>query len=70
MLLAPKTKFGLRILEMYGNEWVLIRKYDSYYASKRPGPWGKIQPVDGSEFGERWIHLTDDQHFVIVRKQQ
>lgn len=55
---------------MYGNEWVLIRKYDSYYASKRPGPWGKIQPVDGSEFGERWIHLTDDQHFVIVRKQQ
>ena len=69
MILQPKTRFGMQILEKYGTEWVLIRKYDSYYASKRSGPWGKIQPIDGSEFEERWIHLHDDQHFIIVRKQ-
>ena len=69
MILQPKTRYGLQILEKYGNEWVLVKKVDSYYSSKRPGPWGKIQPIDGTQFEERWIHLTDDQHFVIVRKQ-
>lgn len=69
MILQPKTRFGAQILEKYGNEWVLIRTRDSYYSSKRPGPWGKIQPVDGSEFGERWIHLHDDQHFTVMRKR-
>jgi ATP-dependent DNA ligase len=68
MILQPKTLYGQQILKKQGIEWVLIRKYDSYYSSKRPGPWGKIQPVEGSEFGERWIHLHDDQHFVIKRK--
>jgi len=68
MILQPKTRYGHQILEKYGHEWVLIRKYDSYYSSKRPGPWGKIQPIDGSEFDERWIHLHEDQHFVIIKK--
>jgi ATP-dependent DNA ligase len=68
MILQPKTLYGQQILKKHGIEWVLIRKYDSYYSSKRPGPWGKIQPVEGSEFSERWIHLHDDQHFVIKRK--
>lgn len=69
MILQPKTRFGQQILEQYGNEWALIRKRDAYYASKRPGPWCLIQPIDGSEFGERWIHYNDDQHFVIERKR-
>jgi hypothetical protein len=68
MIIQPKTRYGHQILEKYGNEWVLIRKYDSYYSSKRPGPWGKIQPVEGTEFEERWIHLHEDQHFVIIKK--
>jgi hypothetical protein len=67
MRLQPKTKYGVQILEKYGNEWVLIRRRESYYASKRPGPWGIIQPVDGTEFEERWIHLIEDQHFNITR---
>lgn len=68
MTLQPKTRYGAQILHKYGNEWVLIRRKDSYYASKRPGPWGVIQPVQGTEFEERWIHLTDDQHFFIVTR--
>ncbi len=66
MFLEPKTLYGQQILKKYGNEWMLIRKYDSYYSSKRPGPWGHIQPLN--ELYTRWIHLHDDQHFVIKRK--
>ena len=70
MILNPKSKFGLRILEKHGTEWVLIKKYDSYHMSKRPGPWGRVQPAEGTEFEERWIHLQDDPNFIIVRLQK
>jgi hypothetical protein len=51
---------------MYGNEWVLIRKSDSYYSSDRPGPWGFIQQVDGLK--TFFLHLAEDAHFLIQRK--
>jgi hypothetical protein len=69
VILHPKSKFGFLITEKYGTEWVLIKKYDSYYMSKRPGPWGRVQPIEGTEFDERWIHLHDDPNFFIARKQ-
>ena len=65
MILQPKTRFALKFLEMYGNEWMLIRKSDSYYAAKRPGPYGHIQQVDGLK--NIYIHLVDDPHFLIQR---
>ena len=66
MILQPKSLYGQRFLEMYGNEWVLIRKSDSYYAAKRPGPWGFIQQVDGLK--TFFLHLGEDAHFLIERK--
>jgi hypothetical protein len=66
MILQPKTCFGLKFLELYGNEWVLIRKSDTYHSAKRPGPWGYIQQVDGLK--TFFIHLADDPHFLIQRK--
>lgn len=66
MILQPKSKFGLYFLQQYGNEWILIRKADSYYSSKRPGPWGFIQQVDGLK--TFFIHLAEDPHFLIQRK--
>ena len=65
MKLAPKTKYAHQFLELYGNEWVLIRKSDSWYSAKRPGPWGYIQQVDGLK--NIFIHLVDDHHFLIQR---
>lgn len=69
MFLQAKSKFGSQILEKYGNEWVLIRRADSYYMAKRPGPWGLIQPINGTQFEERWMHLVDDRNFQIVKKK-
>ena len=66
MFLQPKTLYGHRFLELYGNEWVLIRKMDAWYSSKRPGPYGFIQQVDGLK--TFFIHLHDDPHFLIIRK--
>jgi len=65
MILQPKTKYGQQFLQMYGNEWVLIRKFNSYYAAKRPGPWGFVQQVDGLK--TFFMHLADDPHFLIQR---
>ena len=65
MFLQPKSRYGLKFLELYGNEWVLIRKSDSYYSAKRPGPWAHIQQVDGLK--NIFIHLADDPHFLIQR---
>lgn len=65
MILQPKTRFGQQFLELYGSEWVLLKKQDVYYASKRPGPWGFIQQVDGLK--TFFIHLSDDPHFLIKR---
>jgi len=66
MILQPKSLYGQRFLEMYGTEWVLIRKSDSYYAAKRPGPWGFVQQVDGLK--TFFLHLAEDPHFLIQRK--
>ena len=66
MILQPKSLYGHRFLELYGNEWMLIRKTDSWYSAKRPGPWGHIQQVEGLK--NIFIHLTDDPHFLIIRK--
>ena len=66
MFLQPKSLYGHRFLELYGNEWVLIRKSDGWYSSKRPGPWGFVQQVDGLK--TFFLHLADDPHFVIIRK--
>ena len=66
MFLQPKSRYGLKFLELYCSEWVLIRKSDSYYSAKRPGPWGHIQQVDGLK--NIFIHLADDPHFLIQRK--
>ena len=66
MILLPKTRYGYQFLELYGNEWVLIRKFDSYYSSKRPGPWGFVQQVDGLK--NFFLHLAEDTHFLIKRK--
>jgi len=65
MRLQPKTKYGLQFLQMYGIEWVLIRKLNTHYSSKRPGPWGYVQQVDGLK--TFYLHLADDPHFVIQR---
>ena len=65
MILQPKTKYGLQFLQMYGSEWVVIRKMNSWYSSKRPGPWGYVQQVDGLK--TFFLHLADDPHFVIKR---
>ncbi len=65
MTLQHKSRYGQKFLELYGNEWALIRKSDSYYAAKRPGPWGFIQQVDGLK--TFFIHLSDDPHFLIKR---
>jgi hypothetical protein len=51
---------------MYGSEWVLIRKSDGWYSSKRPGPWGFVQQVDGLK--TFFVHLAEDPHFLIQRK--
>jgi hypothetical protein len=69
MILQAKSKFGAHILEKFGTEWVLIKRANSYYMAKKPGPWGLIQPVDSTQFEERWIHLVDDKNFEIVRKR-
>jgi len=66
MILEPRTRYGYHFLQMYGNEWVLIRKSDSYYSSQRPGPWGFVQQVDGLK--TFFLHLTQDAHFLIKRK--
>ena len=66
MILQPKSLYGQRFLEMYGNEWVLIRKCDTYYSAKRPGPWGFVQQVDGLK--TFFLHLAEDAHFLIQRK--
>ena len=65
MILQPKSIYGHRFLEMYGNEWVLIRKQEPYFNVKRPGPWGYVQQVDG--FKTFFMHLADDHHFLIQR---
>ena len=65
MILQPKTRYGQQFLELYGNEWVLIRKSDAYYSSKRPGPWGYVQQVEGLK--TFFLHLTEDPHFLIKR---
>ena len=66
MILQPKTKYAHQFLQMHGNEWVLIRKFDSYYSSDRPGPWGFVQQVDGLK--TFFLHLAEDAHFLIQRK--
>jgi aromatic ring-opening dioxygenase LigB subunit len=66
MILQPKSRFGQQFLELYGNEWVLIRKMDSWHSSKRPGPYGFVQQVEGLK--TFFIHLVDDPHFLIQRK--
>jgi hypothetical protein len=65
MILQPKTLYGKRFIEAYGNEWFLIRKSASWYSAKRPGPWGYIQQVDGLK--TFFLHLVDDPHFLIQR---
>ena len=65
MILEPKTRYGFHFLQMYGNEWVLIRKMNSWYSAKRPGPWGYVQQVDGLK--TFFLHLAEDPHFVIKR---
>ena len=66
LILQPKSLYGQRFLEMHGNEWVLIRKSDTYYSAKRPGPWGFVQQVDGLK--TFYLHLHEDAHFLIKRK--
>lgn len=66
VILQPKTRYGFRFIEMYGAEWVLIRKSESYYSAKRPGPWGLVQQVDGLK--TFYLHLHEDAHFLIQRK--
>ena len=66
MVLQPKSLYGQRFLETYGNEWVLIRKQDPFYNNMRPGPWGLIQQVDGLK--TFFLHLHEDRHFLIQRK--
>jgi hypothetical protein len=66
MILQPKTRYAHQFLEIYGNEWVLIRKSDGWYSATRPGPWGFIQQVDGLK--TFFIHLHEDHHFLIQRK--
>lgn len=51
---------------MYGTEWVLIRKSDTYFSAKRPGPWGFVQQVDGLK--TFYLHLAEDGNFLIKRK--
>ena len=65
MILQPKTKYGYQFLQLYGNEWVLIRKMQTYYATNRPGPWGYVQQVDGLK--TFFLHLAEDPHFLIQR---
>ena len=65
MILQPKSIYGHRFLEMYGNEWVLIRKQEPHFNVKRQGPWGYVQQVDGLK--TFFLHLADDPHFLIKR---
>lgn len=66
MILQPKTRYSQQFLQLYGNEWVLIRKVDSWHSAKRPGPWGFVQQLRGLK--TFYIHLLEDQHFLIQRK--
>jgi len=67
MILQPKTKFALALIEKWGPHWILCRKQDSIYFSPKPGPWALVQPPQGIECDSRWIHMKDDKHFQIVR---
>jgi len=66
MILQPKTRYAQYFLSQYGNEWFLIRKMDSWYSAKRPGPWGYIQQVNGLK--TFFVHLAEDPHFLIESK--
>ena len=67
MILQPKSAKGWRLLQKHGNEWLLIKKQPSVHFSDRPGPWAMVQPLEGDDMDVRWIHLSEDRDFVIVR---
>ena len=64
--LQGKSLKGKNRVREKGREWFVIRETDDVlFASNSPGPWALVQPVNGQAVDSRWIHLTQDNDFLI-----
>lgn len=70
--LKGKTQKGKNRVHEWGILWEVFAKDDKVIFSQKDGPWVSIVPIDipkenlkSPSMGFRWIHLNDDDDFVV-----
>ena len=67
--LQAKTKKGKDRINQQGSKWLIEAITESVLFDDKKGVWLGLSSKRASNEGFRWVHFTDDENFLVIRKE-
>lgn len=68
--LKAKSKHAKDRIHQQGDKWLIEAITESVLFDSKKGIWLGLSAISKHDMGFRWVHLTDDEHFEVIRSEK